>query len=57
MSTLEKKLLAGTAAFILLAVVLVIQLSNRIEERGGIRALVVEAGKEVKEIAKEINDE
>jgi len=56
MSRIEK--IALTLVFVAFAGSLLIafHLANELEENGGVRGLVVEAGKEVKSIINEINE-
>ena len=55
MSKIEKMLLATVVLLMVFAVTSFMMASRAIEEAGGARKVVVEAGKEIKSIAEEIN--
>ena len=55
MSKIEKVILVAIVLLLAVAVTSFMATSRAIEEAGGVRKVVVEAGKEVKSIAEEIN--
>lgn len=57
MTTIEKKMLVAVGVLIVCAVVSVKSCTSAIENAGGMRAVIVETGKEIKEIKKEIDEE
>ena len=57
MTNIEKVIIGMIATLVLLLIISVIGVLNAVEEEGGIRQAVVNAGKEIKSIAQEITDE
>lgn len=56
-SNFEKGMLIGVVVCLVVVAVLLDQMRTAVSEAGGLRAIVVEVGKEVKDIAKDINEE
>ena len=57
MTKMEKQMVGGIVVAVLLMAFLVSSISRQINDAGGMRAIIVEAGKEVKSISKEITEE
>ena len=57
MTQIEKKMLIVTAALIITTIALVTTVSNEIDNAGGIKQIIINAGKEIKDISKEIDKE
>lgn len=57
MTRIEKIVIGATVVAVVGIGILSYRLAVEIDEAGGIRGIVVEAGKDIKSIVKEINDE
>jgi len=57
MTTIEKKMLVAVAIVLVGTVVLVNDCSNRIDKAGGFKQIIIDAGKEIKDISKQIDAE
>jgi len=55
MTNTEKKIFAAVTVFTIVVIILVGQISNKIEGAGGLHGIAVSVGKEAKSILKEIN--
>ncbi len=53
----ERKLLIAVVVCIVVVLVLINSLFSSIEQNGGVRNIIIETGKEIKQISKEINEE
>lgn len=54
MTKIEKQMIGLMGVFILAIVFLVGYISHEVEQAGGFKQIVIETGKEIKDIAKEI---
>ncbi len=57
LTPIEKKMIIATIILIFTALVLVSNAMNGIKEAGGMKQIIIEAGKEIKDIQKEIDKE
>ena len=55
MTKIEKVIIGFMAALVIVLVVSISFTISAVNEAGGVRSLVIDAGKDIKEIAKEIN--
>lgn len=51
---IEKKMIAGIVVLSILVFVMVRHIGNEVEKAGGIKGIIVEAGKEIKDIKRQI---
>ena len=57
MTSIEKKMIIGILVMIVCFVISARSCMLEVQENGGVRAIIIDTGKQIKEISKEINEE
>ena len=57
MTSIEKKMIIVTLVMIVCFVISARSCMLEVQENGGVRAIIIDTGKQIKEISKEINEE
>ena len=57
MNRTERKLLVVIAALLIASIIGIVDCSNKIDRAGGMKNIIIDAGKEIKDISKQIDQE